>query len=115
MSMDKCKAKLKRFYKRIDNSAYPFQSKQNTLEYGWGEINHLLFIGICPAKTSNRSAGESQFDLLFKQLLKESLLKQVPYYFTNICKTTIPKGKIPTYEQQDKLISHLSNNQKKKT
>lgn len=78
-----------------------------TKELGFGAYYRILFIGSSPAITSNKSQGNSKFDKFFVELLAKVGIAKDDFYFTNLVKTSIPKGVIVTDEQSKHCFSHV--------
>jgi uracil-DNA glycosylase family 4 len=87
----------------------PFQeySFNKTKELGFGAQYRIMFIGLAPSISSNKSAGNSTFDHFFSSLLSKVELSAKDYYFTNLVKTAIPKDHSLTTEQIEHCNSHL--------
>lgn len=84
---------------------YKFNQKK---ELGFGKQYKIMFIGICPSLSSNRSPGYSSFDKFFNELLLKVEITKEDYYFTNLCKTTIPANVVLNDEQVKHCMSHLT-------
>lgn len=83
---------------------YSFNVKK---ELGFGKHHRILFVGLSPAVSSNRSQGNSRFDKYFSELLGEIGITKDDYYFTNLCKTSIPKNKVLSNDEIAHCMSHV--------
>ena len=95
---------------KIQDCKYcPFQEFDfnKSKELGFGNKYRIMFVGSSPAISSNKSCGKSKFDLFFNNLLSKVDISKRDYYFTNLCKTSIPKNLKLTEEQVQHCLSHL--------
>lgn len=102
--------KLEDLNKQILECNYcPYQEFDfnETKELGFGKANKILFIGVSPAVSSNKTQGNSKFDLFFQNLLSKINIKAEDYYFTNLVKTSIPRGMNPGTDEVRHCMSHL--------
>lgn len=103
--------KLEEVNKQIQACNYcPFlEYKYNSAkEYGHGHCNKIMFVGNSPSVLSNKRNKFSSFDIYFSKLLAKVELTSKDYYFTNLCKTSIPPGVILTEDQVKHCLSHLN-------
>ena len=101
---------LEKINKEIQECPYcPFIEYEfnKVRELGFGEKGKIMFIGLAPAISSNRSQGQSRFDFFFENLLKQVGIKRSDYYFTNLCKTAQPRDIILDEEQIEHCKGHL--------
>jgi len=100
---------LEREQEIVDCKFCPFQeyTYNKTKELGFGNKYRIMFVGSSPSVTSNKSQGKSRFDFYLRDLLRKVDIEESDYYFTNLVKTSIPTGVIPTDEQLRHCMSHL--------
>lgn len=82
-------------------------SFNDTKELGFGNKNRIMFVGSSPAITSNKSQGFGRFDLFFNEILSKVDITKQDYYFTNLVKTSIPKGVLPSDAEIRHCYGHL--------
>lgn len=102
--------KIEEINKQIETCVYcPFQEYKfnRSKELGFGKPNKIMFIGSSPSMSSNKSQGHSSFDSFFNKLLLKVEITPEDYYFTNLCKTSIPANATLTEDQVKHCMSHL--------
>lgn len=87
----------------------PFQeyNYNKNKELGFGRSHRIMFVGLCPSVSSNKSQGFSSFDIYLSKLLVKVEITEEDYYFTNLCKTSIPHDVILSEEQVKHCLAHL--------